>query len=353
MPSYLNHTFKYEGFWLISRVMMQETDFYLQGQHFLESLFQEMKEAGIKLESHWDIDHLCYRSDSQENYQELKCSFEAFGRLLIESVVNGRLISTFKLFRPIECQGWRIDLIELPAPKAGKIVQAGFEHIEIVCDVPFSEIIEKYSHLTMDEKGLNKDYNQELEICLGARNLKFHHSSLASVINLELKAKVWQAIGESKVLKHLKELKPLIAGTFPLAVDIATSDVDVLVETKHLHELDVLLRHHYGQCEGFAVSLNEMDLLPTLVCKFIFNQVPFEIFAQDRPAIKQTAYRHFLIEERLLKFGGDAFYQKVLQARAFGLKTELAFGEVLNLDSDPYIALLNLQKLPSGSIQFV
>lgn len=332
---------------------MQETDFYLQGQHFLESLFQEIKEAGIELESHWDIDHVCYRSDSQENYQELKCSFEAFGRLLVESVVNGRLISTFKLFRPLECNGWRIDLVELPAPKTGKTTQAGFEHIEIVCDLPLSEIAQKYSHLKLDEKGLSKDYNQELEICLGERNLKFHHSSLASVINLELKTKVWQAIGESKILKLLKDLNPLIAGTFPLGVDIATSDVDILVETKNLTDLEGLLKQNYGSCEAFALSRIDMDHLPTLICNFTFNGIPFEVFAQDRPAVKQTAYRHFLIEERLLKFGGDAFYQKVLQARAFGLKTELAFGEVLNLELDPYVTLLNLQKLPSGSLKFV
>lgn len=333
--------------------MMQEIDFYLQGQHFLELLFQDMQQGGIELEAHWDIDHVCYRSDSLENYHQLKCGFEAFGRLLIESEVNGRLISTFKLFRPLECQGWRIDLVELPAPKAGKITQAGFEHIEIVCDIPMSEIIQKYSHLPMDQKGLSKDYNQELEICLGERNLKFHHSSLASVINLELKSKVWQAVCESQVLKHFKTCSPLIAGTFPLGVDIATSDVDVLLQSKDLKSLDVELRQHYALCEGFEINLIEMDHLPNLICNFTFNQIPFEIFAQDRPAVKQTAYRHFLIEERLLKFGGDAFFQKVLQARAFGLKTELAFGEVMNLETDPYVALLNLQKLPSGSFKFV
>lgn len=333
--------------------MMQENDFYLQGQCFLKSLFQEMKDGGIKLESHWDIDHVCYRSDSLENYHELKCSFEAFGRLLIESVVNGRLISTFKLFRPLECSGWRIDLVELPAPKAGKTTKAGFEHIEIVCDVPFDEIIQKYSHLKMDKKGLSKDYNQELEICLAEKNLKFHHSSLVSVINLELKTNVWQAINESKVLKHLKKYKPLIAGTFPLGVDIATSDVDILIESKNLTELEVSLKQNFGNYEGFELSHHETDSLPTLICHFSINGIAFEIFAQNRPAVKQTAYRHFLIEERLLKFGGDAFYQKILQARAYGLKTELAFGEVLGLESDPYLSLLNLQKLPSGSLKFV
>ena len=333
--------------------MMQEIDFYLHGQHFLEQLFQDMERAGISLEAHWDIDHVCYRSDSTENYQTLKCSFEAFGRLLIESEVNGRLISTFKLFSPLEYQGWRIDLVELPAPKAGKITQAGFEHIEIVCDVPFEEIIGKYSHLNRDEKGLSKDYNQELEICLGERNVKFHHSSLASVINLELNTKVWQAIIESQILKNFKSHQPLIAGTFPLAVDIATSDVDVLLQAHDLESLENKLKESYGHCEGFEISKLEMDLLPTLICHFSFNQVPFEIFAQDRPSIAQSAYRHFLIEERLLKFGGDAFYQKILQARALGLKTELAFGEVMNLESDPYVTLLNLQKLPSGSIKIV
>lgn len=331
---------------------MKEIEFYHKAQEFLYQLSHEMEGAGLKLEPHWDIDHICYRADSEDHYVALKNSFEAFGRLLIESEVNGRLIATFKLFTPIIYQDWRIDLVELPAPKIGKLTVPGFEHIEIVCDEPFDFLMEKYKSFPLVTKGLQKHYNQELEIEFGERNLKFHHSSLASVINMELNQKVWSAVSNSKILNHFKSHYPLIAGTFPLGVNIPTSDVDVLLYSDNLQALEEKLKNQYSNQSDFEISQTEVDGLPTLICQFNWENVPFEVFAQKRHPVKQKAYRHFLIEERLLKLGGDHFYQKVLSARGGGLKTELAFGKVLGLDN-PYEELLTLQKLPNRSLPVV
>lgn len=326
---------------------MKEIDFHDQAQIFLADLFKDMAYADVKLESHWDIDHLCYRSDSTDHYKRLKNEFISFASLLIESEVNGRLISTYKLNKAVKFHSWRIDLVELPAPKLGKVTKAGFEHIEIVCDVPFVELIEKYSHLQLDQKGMSKDYNQELEICLGERNLKFHHSSLASVINLEMNTAVYSAIAKSKILHHFKEYNPLIAGTFPLAINVEGSDVDVLLEVLDFEVLSESLKAHYGHCAGFEITFAEVDSLQTLICHFTFDQVPFEVFAQYKSPVRQTAYRHFLIEERLLKLHGELFREQVLKTRMNGLKTEPAFAEVLKLKGDPYQALLDLQKKSS------
>lgn len=332
---------------------MNDVEFYHKAQEFLYQLSHDLESAGLKLEPHWDIDHICYRSDSEDHYKTLKNSFEAFGRLLIESEVNGRLISTFKLFTPILFQEWRIDLVELPAPKSGKMTVPGFEHIEIVCDEPFEVLMERYKKFPLVTKGLQKDYNQELEIEFGERNLKFHHSSLASVINMELNQKVWNAISDSQILKHFKSLHPLIAGTFPLSVNLSTSDVDVLLHSDNLASMEKNLKELYSNQPDFEITKSEVDGLPTLICQFCWDQVPFEVFAQNRHPVEQKAYRHFLVEERLLKLGGDDFFQKILSARADGLKTELAFGKVLDLQNDPYEELLTLQQLPNRLLPVV
>ena len=160
-------------------------EFHQQAQFFLELLFDDLKNKSVEIPAHWMIDHLCYRVESQERYQELKSQFSEYSELLIESPVGGRLISTFKLKEPVLFRGWSIPLVELPAPKVFKKVQEGFEHIEVVSDLPFSEIEAKYPGMEWDRSGLKKGFNQELEMVLGQRNVKFHHQSLEKVIELE------------------------------------------------------------------------------------------------------------------------------------------------------------------------
>ncbi len=167
---------------------MTQLDFESEAHQFLKLLFEDLKKNQIEVLPKWAIDHLCYRATTQTEYQILKNEFLKFSDLLIESPVNGRLISTFKLHKSIEYQSWSIDVVELPSPKVGKITSTGFEHIEVVCDVAFSDLIKKYSYLKLDLSGLSKTLNPELEICLGSRNIKFHHMPLTDVIQIELKA---------------------------------------------------------------------------------------------------------------------------------------------------------------------
>ncbi|HEY1079528.1 MAG TPA: VOC family protein, partial [Bdellovibrio sp.] len=120
---------------------------------FLDLLFIDLTEKQIALSAHWDIDHLCYRSDSLGQYDDLKNSFATFANLLIESDVNGRPIATYKLNQALQFKDWMIDVVELPAPKASKPTTAGFEHIEVVCDVPFTYFEKNFSHLNLHTEG--------------------------------------------------------------------------------------------------------------------------------------------------------------------------------------------------------
>lgn len=157
----------------------------VQATEFMNMAFAELKRNDFVLDKHWPIDHLCYRTSTEKNYQAAKKSFAKFAKLLIESEVNGRLISTFKLPCPIIFGSWEIGLIEVPAPKAGKVTAEGFEHFEVVCDLSFDEIKERYPQFRFDESGLTKDINPELEISFTGFALKFHHISLESIIKLE------------------------------------------------------------------------------------------------------------------------------------------------------------------------
>lgn len=323
---------------------MTEEIFRNQAVRFLREALRISKSEGLELRPHWDIDHLCYRTASLEEYESLCRALLDFSNCLIESPVNGRLISTFKLFEPLFVEGWRVDLIEVPAPKPGRPAQSGFEHFEVVCDEPFEDLQTRFSHLKWDQRGLEKLWNQELEANFSNFAIKFHHLSLESVVTLESQSQVFSALMESRVLEKLKTLKPLIAGTFPLGIFTEASDFDILGSSSNLDEAETLIKDACHHHLNFELKRSLIKGQPSLICDFIFAGIKFEIFVQETPAVEQTGYRHFLIEERLLKWGGDSLREKVQNARREGLKTEPAFGKALSLLSDPYEELLDLQK---------
>lgn len=314
-----------------------------QANDFLQQVFNELERNNFNLKRHWHIDHLCFRTATQDNYISTKKQFESFSKLLIESEVNGRLISTFKLETPIAFNDWEIDLIEVTAPKRGKIVATGFEHIEVVCDLTFDEIKTLYNQCRFDESGLVKDFNQELEVSFDGFAVKFHHVSLESVINLEANNPVFSALKSSNILGILKSFSPLVAGTFPLNVNVAGSDVDILISGE-MSQAKKILQEKFGDLSDFKCDELIVQDEPTLLISFSHQGIDFEVFGQETPSIKQRGYLHFLIEERLLKIGGAFFVRNVKEARLNGLKTEPAFAKVLGLTGDPYEELLILQR---------
>ncbi|MBT3982333.1 MAG: hypothetical protein HOE90_13325 [Bacteriovoracaceae bacterium] len=156
---------------------------------FLDKIFHTLKSNSINIEN-LEIDHICYRTSSAENYLQIKSVFAELGECLIESEVGGRPIATYKLNEPISYKGRNIALVEVPAPKNGKVTPEGYEHIEVVIDTSFEEIMKKYPHSNFDQKGLSKKINPELVIKFSDCAIKFHHQSLEKVIEMEKKALV-------------------------------------------------------------------------------------------------------------------------------------------------------------------
>lgn len=324
-------------------------EFEKSSQLFLDHLWKLLNLHQVKISEHWDIDHICYRVDNLSRYHEIKKNVLQFSELLIESEVQGRPIATFKLNTPLTFKNWCIQLLEIPAPKATKFTPEGFEHIEIVCDIPFSRLQDKYKNLNLDLGGLKKDFNQEFEIVFGAHNIKFHHLSLESVIRIEKNKNIFNALKDSQILQHFHDHAPLIAGTFPLGLNIKNSDLDVLMQSHDLNRTLEKIKSIYGKELSFSWKIIQVDAIDTLLVHFQWQDIPFELFIQNIHPVEQKAYLHFLCEEKILKIFGQDFKSKVLDLRAKGLKTEPSFAQALNLTGDPYLQLLNLQKL--GTLQ--
>jgi hypothetical protein len=68
------------------------------------------------------------------------------------------------------------------------------------------------------------------------------------------------------------------------------------------------------------------------------------------PVLEQHGWKHFLIEQRLLSLGGNAFRGAIMNYRRNGTKTEPAFSAALGLTGDPYQALLKIGLLSDAAI---
>ncbi|MCB0550239.1 MAG: VOC family protein [Phaeodactylibacter sp.] len=148
---------------------------------FLDRLFAALEEEAIDV-STCELDHLCYRVESIQRYQELKASLSEMGELLSEKEIGGRPIAAFKLKDPLQYKSRRIWCLEIPAPKAGSFYPEGYEHAEFVIRQCFPDFIGQYPAANFDTKALIKRVNPEVRLQFEGFSVKFHRQSLEYVI---------------------------------------------------------------------------------------------------------------------------------------------------------------------------
>jgi len=157
-------------------------------------------------------DHVCYRTDSLEQYtalvEALRSASDTYSQL-IESEIGGRSIATFKLAKPlISDDGCHlINVIEIPSPKEGSPYQAGLEHVEFVIgdgshsspmnsdahQSTFGAWMDQYPAVNWNTKARDKECNPDISTKIelagyGTVSVKFHLMSLENVIKFELES---------------------------------------------------------------------------------------------------------------------------------------------------------------------
>jgi predicted metalloenzyme YecM len=154
---------------------------------FLTGIIAEL-DGKIMMEREFYYDHVCYRVETELEYQNEHALLRKFSTLLQENIVGGRIIATFQLHEPIFIENQKIDIIELPMPKLGSFYKSGLEHAEIVIgDIDLLEFTKKYPDIIWDLSAVNKTNNADVRIILdNGKSVKFHQMSLQQVIALEL-----------------------------------------------------------------------------------------------------------------------------------------------------------------------
>lgn len=154
---------------------------------FLDDVLKRIVKVGFDLGDFSQLDHICYRTTSSDNYIQKKAELATVAKLLGETMVNERPISTFRLHKPIIHKSWRVDAIELPAPKSGSEHREGLEHAEFVVFDDMATFLKKYEGKPFEMRAADRGINPEIGLKLGEYSVKFHLLNLPTVVWLEEK----------------------------------------------------------------------------------------------------------------------------------------------------------------------
>lgn len=156
----------------------------------------------------------------------------------------------------------------------------------------------------------------------------------------EIQRRIFQVLENHQIFQKLQIYKPILAGTFPIGINIDGSDLDIILETSELDTLKTLLTSEFQDQEQFSIDLIEINEIESLICKFQMEEFPVELFAQDQPTHLQNAYLHMITEFEILEKEDDEFRRKIIELKKQDLKTEPAFAKLLGLSGNPYVELL-------------
>jgi hypothetical protein len=159
-----------------------------------------------------------------------------------------------------------------------------------------------------------------------------------------IQQKVFALLTQSKILYHLRSYQPILTGTLPLDIFIeGKSDLDIVCCSKHLESVEKILLTEYTTEKDFLIERKPIHGQLTLICRFEREGFLFEIFCQAVESHKQYAYRHMMVEYKILLQKGQAFKERIIRLKEKGIKTEPAFAQLLGLSGDPFEALLLLE----------
>jgi hypothetical protein len=145
------------------------------------------------------------------------------------------------------------------------------------------------------------------------------------------------------ILPLLQAYAPVLVGTFPLDIAIASSDLDIICEVHDFLAFSQLVARHFGHCPAYTTRQIQVGGVASFVISFLLDELEVELFGQPLAPERQNGYRHLVVEARLLALGGAAFKKAVIGLKTQGLKTEPAFATLLALPGDAYQALLHLE----------
>ncbi|BDD06856.1 DUF4269 domain-containing protein [Aureibacter tunicatorum] len=155
--------------------------------------------------------------------------------------------------------------------------------------------------------------------------------------------RAYRTLKEYQLFEKLKLYQPILTGTVPIDIDIPESDLDIICRCENHKNFSKFLQQEFSSFKNFKSNTKRYDNIETTICRFSTQYFPIEIFAQNIDTVQQNAYKHMIIEYKLLNKMGDSFKENIRYLKLEGIKTEPAFALLLKLEGDPYKELLNYE----------
>lgn len=155
-------------------------------EDFIAKVDHELDLLGISKDDVAMVDHLCYRTETMDQYETVKAEFSKISRSIAEVMVQGRPIATFEFSPTLKASGWSVAYVEVPAPKQGNAYKQGIEHAEFVIIGEMDTFRDKYNHIAFNDSTWNDAINPELVVTLtdGTGVIKFHHQSVGAALRI-------------------------------------------------------------------------------------------------------------------------------------------------------------------------
>lgn len=151
---------------------------------FLDKIFQNLEKAGFTRDEFSELDHIAYRTETIERYEEVKNELLKFAQSDSEKMRGERLILVCRLITPLDYGEFSIAGFELLAPKVNNRFKEGLEHAEFVTKTTLPEFREKHNDIDFDLRAYDREDNPELVIEFDDCAAKFHTQSLLEVRNI-------------------------------------------------------------------------------------------------------------------------------------------------------------------------
>ncbi|MDR2040355.1 MAG: DUF4269 domain-containing protein [Bacteroidales bacterium] len=148
----------------------------------------------------------------------------------------------------------------------------------------------------------------------------------------------YDTLQEIGIFDYLADYHPVLAGTIPIHIDLPESDLDIICKMDDISSFRDLIFRLFSGYDDFHEKISG----DTFIANFTSNHFRIEIFARPVPVKEQEAYRHMIVEYRLLKLLGESFREAVIKVKSDGMKTEPAFCKVLQIEGNPYRSILEL-----------
>lgn len=144
-----------------------------------------LRQSGIDI-SGFALSHLALRTDTHDEYLQLRERLEQFCAANIENVWNGRPISKMLLSEPLDLEdGFSVPLIELIPPPHRSLYKMGLEHTGVVIGEAVDEFAKKHRAALTGQQFQNEFCEPYFITFENHTNVKFYRYSLGDVMIMQ------------------------------------------------------------------------------------------------------------------------------------------------------------------------